>query len=209
VYDGEGNPLVELEEPRMAALLGDVRGLAALDVGCGTGRHALRLAAAGARVTAVDFSEGMLAQARRKAAERGLAVEFVRHDIAARLPFEDGSFDRVVCGLVLDHVRDVHGLFSEIGRVCRGRVVVSIMHPSMMLLGVQARFTDPASGIKTYPASVANSMSDYFMGALRAGLRIEAMTEHACDAEMAARVPRAGRYVGWPMLVMMVLSPGS
>jgi malonyl-CoA O-methyltransferase len=71
IYDGERNPLVELEEPRMAAALGDARGLRILDLGCGTGRHALRLSEAGAKITAVDFSEGMLTQARRRPRSAG------------------------------------------------------------------------------------------------------------------------------------------
>ena len=50
----------------MRDALGDVRGRRVLDLGCGTGRHAIPLAAAGAVVTAVDFSEQMLAAARRK-----------------------------------------------------------------------------------------------------------------------------------------------
>jgi 2-polyprenyl-3-methyl-5-hydroxy-6-metoxy-1,4-benzoquinol methylase len=37
VYDGEGNPLVELEEPEVDGSLGDVHALEVLDVGCGTG----------------------------------------------------------------------------------------------------------------------------------------------------------------------------
>src|SRR5947208_2933976 len=54
VYDGEDNPLVLLEEQHLGALVGDVAGLDVADIGCGTGRHALRLATAGARVTAPD-----------------------------------------------------------------------------------------------------------------------------------------------------------
>src|SRR4051812_34257206 len=85
-YDTDGNPLVALEEPRIDSLLGDVRGLRLLDRGCGTGRHAVRLARAGAHVTAVDFSEQMLAQARAKpGAER---FEFCVHDLSKPLPFE-------------------------------------------------------------------------------------------------------------------------
>jgi ubiquinone/menaquinone biosynthesis C-methylase UbiE len=208
VYDRDENPLVALEEPRMSAALGKVRGLRVLDVGCGTGRHALRLAEAGADVTGVDFSEGMLEVARRKSVERQLDLTVVRHDIARPLPFPDAGFDRVVCGLVFDHVADVRGLFAEMGRVCspRGLVMVSVMHPAMMLLGVAARFTDPASGAKTYPASVANTISDYVMGALGAGLTIRSISEHVCDGALAARLPRAGRYVGWPMLLMMVVA---
>lgn len=71
VYDHDGNPLQALEGPVVRAAVGDVRGLKVLDLGCGTGRHALWLAAAGAHVTGVDFSEGMLAEARgRKAPKR-------------------------------------------------------------------------------------------------------------------------------------------
>jgi malonyl-CoA O-methyltransferase len=208
VYDTDANPLVALEEPQVEAAVGEVRGLKVLDVGCGTGRHALRLARAGAVVTGVDFSDGMLAEARRKALETGLGVTWVQHDLATALPFEYGAFERVVCGLVLDHVKDVAGLFAEMGRVCaaRGRIVVSVMHPSMMLLGVQARFTDPASGIKTYPASVPNTISDYVMGAKRAGLKIESMSEYRADEALVARAPRAARYVGWPMLLMMAMT---
>src|SRR5438552_278885 len=117
IYDGEGNPLVELEEPEVERRLGVVAGLDVLDVGCGTGRHALRLARNGARVVAVDFSAGMLARARCKpgAAE----VRFVEHDLALALPFPAASFDRVVCGLVVDHIAALDPFFAELARVCR------------------------------------------------------------------------------------------
>src|SRR5206468_8057208 len=62
-YDTEGNPLLALEEPEVDRALGYVAERDLLDVGCGTGRHAIRLALAGARVTAIDFSEAMLAKA--------------------------------------------------------------------------------------------------------------------------------------------------
>src|SRR5262245_49167536 len=66
IYDSDGNPLVALEEPEVSRWIGEPRGLKIADIGCGTGRHTLRLAAAGADLTAVDFSEGMLARARAK-----------------------------------------------------------------------------------------------------------------------------------------------
>ena len=47
LYDTESNPLILLEEPQIDRLLGEVRGLEVADIGCGTGRHALRLAEAG------------------------------------------------------------------------------------------------------------------------------------------------------------------
>src|SRR5271169_6494759 len=145
IYDEDGNPLIAIEEPRVDQLLGEVRGLAVADIGCGTGRHAIRLASAGASVHALDFSVAMLERARTKA--QGLSITFHAHDLAEPLPFADESFDRVVCGLVIDHIAGLGGLFREMHRICRpsGFVVVSVMHPAMMLRGVQARFRDPVS----------------------------------------------------------------
>jgi ubiquinone/menaquinone biosynthesis C-methylase UbiE len=157
----------------------------------------------------VDFSEGMLGAARAKAgAER---VRWVRHDLSGRLPFEDGAFDRVLCCLVLDHVPDVAGFFCEMARVCRGDggVVVTAIHPAMMLQGVQARFTDPGTGERVLVESVANQISDYVVGAVRAGLTIEHMSEHAADAALVAGAARAEKYLGWPMLLVMRMRRGA
>jgi hypothetical protein len=50
-------------------------------------------------------------------------------------------------------------------------------------------------------------MSNYLMAAIRAGLTLEHVSEHVVDAALAARSPRAGKYFGWPMLLMMKLVP--
>ncbi|MGA2139190.1 MAG: class I SAM-dependent methyltransferase [Verrucomicrobiia bacterium] len=209
IYDAEDNPLVALEEPWVQRLLGDVRGLAVADIGCGTGRHALRLSAAGATVHALDFSEAMLERAKAKPGASN--VVFQAHDLAKPLPFANETFDRVVCGLVIDHIADLDGLFREMSRVCRpdGFVVVSVMHPAMMLRGVQARFTDPASGRETRPASCPHQLSDYFMAAARAGFLFDHLSEQAVDEALASRLERARRYLGWPMLFLMRLAPGA
>src|SRR5438309_1994173 len=117
LYDREDNPLVLLEEQHIGGLIGNVTGLAVADIGCGTGRHTLRLAAAGATVTAVDFSDAMLRRARVKPGAE--AVRFVCHDLTQRLPLEGASFDRVFCFLVLDHIPDPDSFFSELRRLCR------------------------------------------------------------------------------------------
>jgi malonyl-CoA O-methyltransferase len=177
------------------------------DVGCGTGRHSHRLAARGAEVTGVDFSSGMLAKARSKpGAER---IRFVEHDLAKPLPFGDGEFARVVCGLVLDHIEELEGFLRELRRVCArdGWMVLTVMHPAMMLKGVQARFRDPETDEEIRPASHPHVMSDYVMAALRAGLKLEHLGEHAATEELAARVPRAARYVGWPLLFAICARP--
>lgn len=209
IYDDESNPLVLLEEPHISRLLGEVRDLAVLDVGCGTGRHAIRLAREGARVVGLDFSPGMLTKARQKPGAE--AVTFIEHDTSHPLPFPAASFDRVLSCLVLDHVGDLAAFFSELRRVCRldGFVIVSSMHPAMMLKGVQARFQDPATGDEVRPASLPHQISDYVMGALGGQLAIVEISEHIVDSSFAALTPRAEKYVGWPLLLLMKLAPSS
>jgi malonyl-CoA O-methyltransferase len=205
VYDHDANPLPALEEPFVREAVGDPRGLRALDLGCGTGRHALWLAATGASVTAVDFSEGMLREARRKPGAS--AVRFVVHDLQEPLPFAAGTFDLVVSGLVLEHLGDLAGFFGEAHRVLApsGRAVVSAMHPAMFLRGSQARFTDPESGEVVQPGSVPHEIGDFVMAAVNAGFSLEGVGEYAPDEAFAARYPRAVRYMGWPMLVVLRL----
>ena len=207
-YDDEDNPLILLEERFLPPLLGDVRGRDVLDVGCGTGRHSVRLAAAGARVTAMDFSDEMVACARRKPLWD--SVRFITHDLAEPFPFERETFDIVLNCLVLEHIADLAALLREMRRVCRagGFVLISAMHPAMLLRGVQARFTEPSSGIEIRPAGYPHSISDYVRAVTRAGLRVEHMSEHAADAELASVSPRARKYLDWPVLILMRLIPG-
>ena len=205
IYDDEDNPLILLEEPHVAALLGDVAGLTIADIGCGTGRNAVRLATAGAAVTAVDYSQAMLQRARAKPGAN--RVRFAQHDLCARLPFADAAFDRVLCCLVIDHISDLESFFRELKRICRvnGFIVASVMHPAMMLRGVQARFKDPATGRETRPLSYPHQISDYVMAVTRAGLMFDHLSEHAVDEALAARSARGTKYLGWPLLLVMRL----
>jgi ubiquinone/menaquinone biosynthesis C-methylase UbiE len=207
IYDDEDNPLIMLEERHLSGLLGDVHDLDVVDLGCGTGRHAVRLVAAGARVTAVDFSDGMVAKACRK--QGWEQVQFIVHDLTQGLPFPARSFDRVLSCLVLDHLSDLPAFFAECRRVCRpeGFVLVSLFHPALLLRGLQARFIDPITGRDVRPASYRNQISDYVMGAVRSGLTLEHMSEHAVDEELATRSPRSAKYQGWPLLLLMRLRP--
>ena len=205
VYDADGNPLIALEDPAVREAIGNVRGLAVLDLGCGTGRHAVWMAAAGAIVTAVDFSRGMLAESRGKpGSER---IRFLACDLRQPLPFADDSFQLVVSGLVLEHLPDLDHFFGEARRVsCSGgRAVISAMHPAMFLRGAQARFTNPESGEIVQPGSIGHQVEDFVAAARRAGFGVESIAESAADAAFAVRYPRAARYIGWPMLVVLRL----
>ena len=71
------------------------KGATILDVGCGTGRHSVELARRGYGVTGIDLSAGMLDEARRKAVEARVDVEFVHADATEFVA--PNPFDAVVC----------------------------------------------------------------------------------------------------------------
>jgi len=206
VYERDDNPMLPMEAQVVASVLPDVRGLDVIDLGCGTGRHAARLAAAGARVTAVDFSEGMLAEARARPGAEG--VRFVVHDLHVPLPFANASFDVAVSGLVVEHLADLPAFFGQAHRVLRpgGVGVVSAMHPAMFLRGAVARFTDPETNEDVAPGSIAHPFGTIVLAALRAGFRVDDLVERVVDEAFAERFPRSARYLGWPMLLVLSLS---
>ena len=100
-------------------------GLRVLDLAGGTGTSALAFARSGAVVVACDFSLGMLAAGRPRVASTSSAVRLVAGD-GLRLPFADGSFDRVTISFGLRNVADVSVCLRELCRVTRpgGRLVV-------------------------------------------------------------------------------------
>ena len=96
--------------------------LRALDLGCGTGATAVRLARLGLHVTLLDSSLPMLDFAKRAAQEAGVADRIgLKHGDAAQLAnlFDAGSFDVILCHNVLEFVDDPCAVLREAARVLR------------------------------------------------------------------------------------------
>ncbi|MGD9705344.1 MAG: class I SAM-dependent methyltransferase [Acidimicrobiia bacterium] len=110
-----------------------------LDAGAGFGRHAFEAARCGARVVALDYAHdelvgtratfGGMIDAGEIAADRFVAV--LRGD-ATKLPFADGSFDRVITSEVLEHIQDDVGAISEFQRVLRPGGAIAVTVPSWL-----------------------------------------------------------------------------
>ena len=122
-YGAVADRLVIEIGPRIVDRIGVRPESEVLDVATGTGNAAIPAAAAGARVIGLDLVPDLLAVARRRAADAGVAVEWLEGD-AEDLPFEDGRFDVVLSTLGVQFAPD-HGLTArELARVCRpgGRI---------------------------------------------------------------------------------------
>jgi ubiquinone/menaquinone biosynthesis C-methylase UbiE len=104
------------------------RDAAVLDVGCGPWDDLFDMVdhvGPAGRLVGLDASEVMIAEARRRAKERGLPVTFEVGEAAA-LPFTDGTFDVCRAARVLEHLAYPSGALAEMVRVTRpgGRIVV-------------------------------------------------------------------------------------
>lgn len=122
-----GGPIGELVAATQARVLanfvGRIQGRPILDVGTGTGRAALLMARGGAKVTGVDASEEMLAIARQRAADQGIAVTFRTGD-AHTLEFRDRSFDVVISLRVIMHTPRWTDCVAELCRVADQLVIL-------------------------------------------------------------------------------------
>lgn len=131
---GEGNTFhLRLVRPATEALLAARAGERILDVGCGNGLFARRLAGMGARVTACDASVAMLARARAYGDGDGrIAYAHVdATDGGALAALGEGTFDAAVANMVLMDIPDIAPLAHALPGLLRpgGRFVFSVAHP--------------------------------------------------------------------------------
>ena len=157
-YDHPANTFWERYGRRTVERLGLGAGARVLDVCCGSGASALPAAEVVGQtgsVAGVDLAENLLELARAKAKQRGLEnVNFQTGDLA-NLPFDEDSFDAVVCVFGIFFVPDMEAALRELKRVLRtgGRLAITTWGP---------RFAEPANN--AFWNSVRSVRADLYKG---------------------------------------------
>jgi SAM-dependent methyltransferase len=104
-----------------------------LDAGCGEGRHCYGALERGARVVGLDLDpEGLRAAVgglRTRAGELDSMGEMLQGN-TFHLPFADGSFDKVICSEVMEHVHDYRAAARELSRVTAPGGIVAVTIPT-------------------------------------------------------------------------------
>ncbi|SRR5579864_7076231 len=193
---GQNSWLTADEQDRFLAWLELSPAKTLLDVGCGAGGPALRIAAAtGCSVVGIDVHEQAIATASSLAAQRGLAerAEFRSANAAGPLPFSNTSFDAITCIDAINHLSDRPRVIAEWAR---------LLKPGGRLLFTDATtVTGPLTNAEVVTRSSAGLYvfvpQGYDEGVIaQCGLRLlqcENVTENTAKVAEARRAARASR----------------
>jgi SAM-dependent methyltransferase len=157
-------------------------GTRVLDVACGTGNTAIPAAQKGAKVTGVDIASNLLAQARQRAQQAGLAAEFREGD-AEQLDFPDASFEVVVSVFGAMFAPRPERVAAEFLRVCRpgGTIAMGNWTPTGFagqMFKMTAKHVPPPPGI---PAPSLWGDESVVRQRFGNGARQITCTRRACD----------------------------
>lgn len=194
-----------------------------LEVGTGEGQVARAIVAAhGSRVVGIDPTVNQIEEAIR----RGGGPEYQRAG-AESLPFDDASFDSVVCCLVFEHIDAVDEALAEVSRVLRpgGRFIFCLNHPLLQTPGsgwIDDQILDPpeqywrigpyldeASTIEevekdVFIRFVHRPLSRYLNAMADVGLTLERMIEPAPPQGFIERAPEYTEVATIPRLLVLV-----
>lgn len=141
-----------------------------LDVGCGPGHLAARLADRGLHVAAIDLDPAMVERARRRLAAR---AETAVADVAA-LPFPDASFDVVVSTLSMHHWADHAAGLAEVARVLRPGGVALVFDLAGMHVPLHGHAEGPAARVAGSALDVVSDTAWRWPGPVSFVRRVEA-----------------------------------
>ncbi|HTT25994.1 MAG TPA: class I SAM-dependent methyltransferase [Thermoplasmata archaeon] len=216
-----------LIDPVLLGRIGEVAGRDVLDLACGVGYLARRCQRAGARVTGVDASPGMIAAAEAHERSLPLGIRYLVAPANALAPLADRQFDLVYCNMALMDIEDAAGAIREAGRVLRafGRFVASFDHPCFggdagaswiyerhgRSTGISRRvhryrepFEDPATwnlpdGTTAVTRSYHRSLAWYAEAFRAGGFALTALDEPAGDPEFRAASPLGEAIAAFPV----------
>ncbi len=158
----------------------------ALDLGCGGGHVAYRLAPYAQAVTACDLSAEMLAAVVETARERGLRNILARQAAAEALPFEDAAFDLLACRFSAHHWRDLGAGLAEARRVTRAgapAVFIDAIAPGRPLLDTHLQAIEllrDTSHVRDYTAG------EWARAVEAAGFTVQCVRRHRLKMEFAS-----------------------
>lgn len=174
-YDSDRNLTRDLDQRATQHALTGLHYQNIMELGCGTGKNTAFLTEIGEKILALDFSPGMLRQAKAKI--NSDHVFFVVADLTKPWPCRNARFELVVCNLVLEHIEDLDAVFGQVSRALKagGEFFLSELHPFRQYQGTKANFRSADEAIEIN--AFVHHLSDFTESARANGLLLRTMKE--------------------------------
>lgn len=176
-------------------IIGDVKGLTALEIGSGSCNCGIILAKKGATVTCSDISTEQLKIGEKVAAQAGVEISTVCSNMEDLSFAASGSYDLVISMSAINYVEGYNNVCREVSRVLKpgGRFIYSVQHPFLMCVGATELWPhEKANPNYSYTGPIQwkwnedddfifttyrMKMSDYVNGLADSGLYVKRMEE--------------------------------
>lgn len=189
-YDIVDNKTRDLEAKTIRTVLNEISCQHIIEIGCGTGKNTSWLAQHCQRLTAIDFSEEMLKQAKEKIKDP--KIEFQHADIT--IPWRMDPADLISCSLVLEHIDDLSFIFEQaaLSLTSGGQFYICELHPYKQMQGSRARFEEGDTTI--HLEYFVHHISEYMAAAFDNGFTCISLLEWF-DNNHKDSVPRLVSYL--------------
>lgn len=146
-YDSNENKTRDLDKKATIETLEMYSFESVLELGSGTGKNTEYLVEKASKIICFDFSEKMLAKAKKRIASP--KVQFVKIDLNKEWNLSDNSVDLITCSLTLEHIQNLDKIFNQAYHKLKqgGLFFICELHPIKQYLGSKAQF-ETEEGIK-------------------------------------------------------------
>jgi len=192
IYDTNANKTRDLDKKITKEILAKYSYKTVMELGCGTGKNTVYLAENAKEITAIDFSEKMLAIAKRKLNK--FNVKFIQADLNKKWEIPDQSADLVTCSLTLEHINNIDALFKQTYNKLKdkGKFFISELHPFKQYIGSKARY-ESETGIVELEVYLHHT-TDYLNAAYNSGFKLLELNEWF-DDDNQKDIPRLISFV--------------
>ena len=174
-YNKLGGYPSRLRMRKVLEALGDVENKKVIDVGCEAGHFSLRILDKNpAKLYSIDICQEALDEYKRKLKEKPhKAKTFVKRAFLQDMPFEDNSFDAMICTEVIEHAPYIEKGFSEMSRVLKknGRLVLTfpneklrrVVYPFVKILGIKSDVVQDTTLFDYNPNEIKKMLEKHFI----------------------------------------------
>jgi len=199
-YENTPNPLVSLDRRFTINILNPGMGELILDAGCGTGAHFKSILKAGSIPIGIDFSSGMLKNARNNYP----GIPLIHADLNHNFPNRHGIFDAILCSLVSEHLLNLQVFYGETFNSLKngGRFVLSAFHPERAIAGIEANFE--LNGKEYRLGAEKHTMSNYLYYFKDVGFKNIKYFEYKGDKKLIVEIKGSAKYLNKLMLLIII-----